>query len=115
MFSVPDAADPPGAPVCDDVTDSSVHLVWKPPAFDGGTKIIKYIVEKREVKPDDFGDDDDWDEVMETPECEANLYDLDTGKEFEFRIRAVNEVGKGDPSDPSEKTKIELPKSKSEI
>ena len=111
MFS--DVADAPTAPVCDDITDTSVHLVWKPPDFDGGSNITNYVVQKRPAKPDEDEEvDEDWEDVFETPECQCSLFDLETGKEFEFRIRAVNEMGPGDPSDSSGKTLIELPKSK---
>ena len=44
----------------DDVTDSSVHLVWEAPPSDGGAEITKYIVE---AKPADSEGDDDWVEV----------------------------------------------------
>ena len=106
-------ADAPSQPEIDDVTDTSVHLVWSPPESDGGSKITKYVVEARKVKPEDEDGevDEDWTDVAESPDCQCPVFNLDTGKDYEFRIRAVNELGPGDPSDASEKTKIELPKS----
>ena len=69
---------------------------------------MKYIVE---AKPSDSDLEDDWMEMADTPDCQCSIYDLETGKDLQFRIRAVNEAGVGNPSYASKNTKIELPKS----
>ena len=65
FFFFLDLPGSPGTPVADDVTNSSVALSWTPPEIDGGSKVHKYVVERR---PKPKGDEDpEWDEVMEIP------------------------------------------------
>uniref|UniRef100_A0A915DDF3 Twitchin n=1 Tax=Ditylenchus dipsaci TaxID=166011 RepID=A0A915DDF3_9BILA len=69
--------DEPGKPGVPDIVDwdaNKADLKWTPPTKDG------------------VG-----------PECEATVTGLKEGEEYEFRVKAVNKAGPGEPSDPSRK------------
>ncbi|RZF42380.1 hypothetical protein LSTR_LSTR004188 [Laodelphax striatellus] len=92
--------DEPGAPETPDVVDwdkNHVELKWLPPTKDGGAPITGYVIEKREKGSPK------WTKAMDlhTPDCKAKVEDLDEGVEYEFRVRAVNEAGPGEPSGTS--------------
>lgn len=94
--------DEPGKPEAPEITDwdvDRVNLAWKPPDNDGGAPITGYIVEKKAKHGRD------WSECGKTSgaECEAEIRGLKEGEEYQFRIRAVNKAGPGEPSDPSRK------------
>jgi predicted phage tail protein len=90
--------DEPGAPGIPEATDWDRHFVelkWTPPTNDGGSPVTGYIVEKREKG------NTRWTKAAEfrTPECKGKVDNLDEGVTYEFRVRAVNEAGPGEPSD----------------
>jgi predicted phage tail protein len=87
------AAGPPGTPVVENITPNSATLAWTKPTDAGGGKIKGYIVE---VKPKDG----DWTEVNSVPTKDTSLTvpNLKEGKEYQFRVKAVNEAGPGTPS-----------------
>ena len=92
--------DEPGKPT--DVTPTDwdkdfVDLKWTPPATDGGSPITGYIVEKK----DKYGD---WEKAAEAPagQTTATAKDLIEGTAYEFRVRAVNAAGPGEPSDATQ-------------
>lgn len=94
-------SDEPGAPGKPEVTDwdkDHVDLRWTPPTKDGGSPITGYVIEKREkgspkwVKAAEVG----------PHETKGTAGDLDEGVEYEFRVRAVNAAGPGEPSEASE-------------
>lgn len=71
-----------------------VDLAWTPPANDGGSPITGYVVEKR----DRHGN---WEKALEVPahQCTATVPELIENQVYEFRVRAVNKGGQGEPSD----------------
>ncbi|KAL3252348.1 hypothetical protein MRX96_017667 [Rhipicephalus microplus] len=90
--------DAPGKPTGAEVTDwdkDHMDLKWQPPLKDGGAPIEKYIVEKKEK------DSPVWTKaaVVDGKTCEARVPDLIPGETYEFRVRAVNAAGPGEPSD----------------
>lgn len=92
--------DEPGAPGTPDVVDwdrDSVDLKWAPPSKYGGALITGYVIEKREMG------NPKWTKAAEThgPECKGRAEYLEEGVEYEFRVRAVNEAGPGEPSQAS--------------
>ncbi|MCP9266046.1 Twitchin [Dirofilaria immitis] len=94
--------DEPGKPTTPEIIDwdiDRVNLAWKPPANDGGDPITGYIIEKRKKHTKD------WIECSRanSSECEANILGLKEGEEYQFRVRAMNKAGIGEPSDPSKK------------
>ncbi|CAH1103156.1 unnamed protein product [Psylliodes chrysocephalus] len=96
----PDAPEPPKA---DRITKDSVTLSWRPPRNDGGSKIRGYILQKRPVGSDN------WTDINSTPinDTVYSVPNLKEGETYQFRLIAVNDVGKSEPSKPSINIKIE--------
>jgi hypothetical protein len=89
--------DEPGKPTNVTPTDwdkDHVDLKWMAPEVDGGSPITAYIVEKK----DKYGD---WEKAIEVPASQTNarVPDLIEGQAYEFRVRALNAAGPGEPSD----------------
>jgi len=91
--------DEPGAPGRPEATDwdkDHVDLRWTPPLKDGGSPITGYVIEKREKGAPK------WIKACETgPDCKGRVDNLDEGVEYEFRVKAINAAGLGEPSDAS--------------
>ncbi|XP_033640975.1 twitchin-like isoform X1 [Asterias rubens] len=73
--------------------EHSVSLAWKPPTDNGNCQITHYIVEYKETKRGDWAIADD---SVTSPEF--TVPDLTEGKEYIFRVAAVNEVGTSEPT-----------------
>ena len=90
--------DIPGKPTNLEIVDWDEHKVdlkWAAPKNDGGAPITGYVIEKKEKLHSS------WEEVLttNTPDCKATVPDLKEGNTYQFRVRAVNKAGPGDPSD----------------
>lgn len=89
-----------------DIDKDSLKLQWEAPENDGGTPIQKYIVERRDKS------EREWTEVGTEPAVEGKsvytLLDQNVveGKEYYYRVRAVNKAGPGDPCDHGRAFKI---------
>jgi len=93
--------DPPGPPERVQVLDWDkkwVKLSWQPPLEDGGSRILHYIIEKKE----DFSSKWNKHQQTDTDECEWKVTELTENSKYRFRVRAVNKAGPGAPSEPSE-------------
>uniref|UniRef100_H2YFD1 Titin n=1 Tax=Ciona savignyi TaxID=51511 RepID=H2YFD1_CIOSA len=90
-----DKPGPPTGPIkFSRVTDSRVTCSWEPPMQDGGSKIINYIISKRETSRLA------WSVVSEKEElCTLTVQRLIKNNEYQFRIQAVNKFGVGEPLD----------------
>lgn len=97
---------PPGPPTqinAVSIGRNHVTLTWAPPLDDGGSKITGYIVEMRELGSSLWRTVSDYN--VQQPEFTVpNLIEF---RDYEFRIIAVNNVGKGFPSLPSSPIKIQ--------
>uniref|UniRef100_A0A669QMY7 Titin n=1 Tax=Phasianus colchicus TaxID=9054 RepID=A0A669QMY7_PHACC len=73
--------------------DGEVGLAWQEPESDGGSKIIGYVVERRDIKRKT------WIVVTDHAEnCEYTVTGLQKGGvEYLFRVSARNRVGTGEP------------------
>ncbi len=93
-FTVPGK---PGKPVAEDWDVDRVDLSWAPPKNDGGSKIKKWIIEKKTK----FGI---WEKAAEClgPQPKGTVTGLTEGTEYMFRIIAVNEAGESEPGEPSD-------------
>ena len=81
----------PGGPLgVSDITKSQCRLSWRPPRDDGGARVNNYVVERKEIGRDR----DYWLTVASA--CKDTTFlcqGLNEGKEYVFRIAAVNDVG----------------------
>lgn len=86
-----------GQPEATDWDKDHVDLRWTPPISDGGSPITGYVIEKREKGTGK------WLKAGDVPgdECKATVPNLDENTEYEFRVRAVNAAGPGQPSKAS--------------
>lgn len=69
-------------------------LKWTKPDSDGGAPITGYVIEFKEK----FAKD--WEPGKEVGDClGATIDGLKEGCQYEFRVRAINKAGPGEPSD----------------
>lgn len=71
-------------------------VVWAPPENDGGKSITGYILERKEKRAVR------WVPCTKSPISERRMKvtNLIPNHEYQFRVRAENDVGLGDPSKP---------------
>ena len=93
----PDIPGPPGIPETHDVTREQMCLTWPEPADNGGSPVTGYVIERKEM----FSNR--WIKLNRAPvrKNEFTSTQLTEGKEYEFRVCAVNAAGVGPPSEPS--------------
>ena len=74
-----------------------MDLCWTEPLDCGGAPVTSYQVEAR------LGGTGGWQlwEVVPGGETDITLQMLNSGTEYQFRVVAINKVGKSDPSHPS--------------
>lgn len=94
------APEEAGKPEIVDFDEKKVVLKFKPPRNDGGAPITHYIVEAKDKNSPSGG----WKEVAVTdsPDPTAVVDGLKEGQTLQFRIRAVNDAGVGEPGEASE-------------
>lgn len=82
-----------------DTTKTSVTLGWIKPAYDGGSPITSYVVEKRE------GEEQEWTIVSSKGEVRTTEYvvsHLQPSVNYYFRVSAINCAGQGEPIEMTE-------------
>lgn len=95
-----DPPDPPGQPQVVDVDANLVKLKWAKPPNDNGAPVLKYIVEMKQPNESASA----WKPAKEVggpDSLDACVEGLTEGQAYEFRVRAVNKAGTGEPSAPS--------------
>lgn len=92
--SFPDAPDPPVDVETHNPTSSTITLTWKPPMYDGGAKIMGYILEKQQKG------EDKWERCNDflVPVLSYTIRGLTEGKNYMFRVKAENAAGVSEPS-----------------
>ena len=82
-------------------TAEAMTIMWKPPLYDGGSKIMGYIIEKIAKG------EERWKRCNEhlVPVLTYTAKGLEEGKEYQFRVRAENAAGIGEPSRATPPTK----------
>lgn len=94
QFSVPDA---PEAPEVTKISKAEMTVQWSEPEKDGGKPITGYLLEKREEHAIR------WSPVNKDP-IPATRFTV-TGllplHDYQYRVKAVNEIGIGNPSKAS--------------
>lgn len=98
LFEILDEPGKPGKPDIFDYDNKSVSLKWAKPESDGGRPITHYTIEMK----DKFSPA--WEEVMKTTDatCEAKVEGLKEKMVYQFRVRAHNKAGVGEPSDETD-------------
>ncbi|KAJ8930893.1 hypothetical protein NQ314_016314 [Rhamnusium bicolor] len=94
MFLKDEPSKPKDVQVVDWDKDHA-DLTWNKPDSDGGAPITGYVIEFKEK----FGKD--WKTGIEVPgdQFKGTVPGLKENGQYEFRIRAVNKAGPGEPSD----------------
>uniref|UniRef100_A0A8C1MSV8 Titin n=1 Tax=Cyprinus carpio TaxID=7962 RepID=A0A8C1MSV8_CYPCA len=88
---------PPDAPEVTKIGKDEMTVVWAPPENDGGKSITGYILERKEKRAVR------WVPVTKSPISERRMKvtNLIPNHEYQFRVKAENQVGLGEPSKPS--------------
>jgi hypothetical protein len=94
QFDVPGK---PGTPEVIDTDRDHIKFRWSPPISNGGSAIIGYEIERRDVK------NPRWVKLTKEPWrfTEYNDEKVSEGHQYEYRVTAVNAAGPGKPSDAS--------------
>uniref|UniRef100_A0A8D3AUK9 Titin n=1 Tax=Scophthalmus maximus TaxID=52904 RepID=A0A8D3AUK9_SCOMX len=79
-----------------DQTKLSISLAWEKPEYDGGSRVIQYLLEVQ------LKGQEKWSGVNTFKTMEATVSNLNQGEEYLFRVTAINDKGKSDP-------KIDIP------
>uniref|UniRef100_A0A0N5D1Z0 non-specific serine/threonine protein kinase n=1 Tax=Thelazia callipaeda TaxID=103827 RepID=A0A0N5D1Z0_THECL len=97
---IKDPWDEPGKPGRPEITDHDadrIDIAWHPPSKDGGAPIEEYIIEVKNPVTRE------WSEITRSPTTSASIKGLKKGNEYQFRVKAVNKAGPGNPSEPSDR------------
>lgn len=73
-------------------TKNSITLSWKKPINDGGSFITAYILEQGEGE-------EKWKQILKGKNTSHTIGELTEGKEYSFRVKALNESGEGPPTE----------------
>lgn len=82
---------PKGPLAVSDVTAEGCKLKWEKPEDDGGEPIDHYVVERMDTETGR------WVPVCESKTPEADVTGLTEGKDYHFRVKAVNPEGESEP------------------
>ncbi|XP_063033291.1 myomesin-3 [Melospiza melodia melodia] len=89
---------PPHDVRCTEVRDCSLQLHWEAPLYLGAGPVTGYFIELCEEGSEE------WRQINKQPTASTHMKvsDLETGKCYIFRVRALNKAGVGPPSLPSD-------------
>lgn len=73
-------------------TKNSITMGWKKPISDGGSHVSAYMLEQSEGE-------DKWKQIMKGKNMLHTVGELSEGKEYVFRVKAINESGEGPPTE----------------
>ena len=102
-----DKPSSPGGPLeAIETTPTAITLQWKPPKDNGGSRIERYVLEKKQKGSNK------WQKIpgnISPDETQATAKNLDEGEEYDFRVMAVNENGESEPLVTSGPVKAKYP------
>ena len=95
--SFPDPPGPPESPEIVETFGDHITLTWQPPAFDGGSPVTGYYVERC------VSTSTRWLKVTKEAISELTFSDTEVieDNEYSYRIMAENKVGVGAPCSPT--------------
>ncbi|KAJ9593823.1 hypothetical protein L9F63_027533 [Diploptera punctata] len=82
---------PKGPLKVSDVTAEGCKLKWDKPEDDGGEPVDHYVIERMDTETGR------WVPVATSKTPEAEVSGLNEGKEYQFRVKAVNSEGESEP------------------
>lgn len=88
MFLVDKPSPPEGPLEVSNITKESCKLAWRIPVDDGGAPILHYIIEKMDISRGT------WSDAGMTVSLFYDVPRLIHRKEYLFRVKAVNSIGK---------------------
>lgn len=91
MQVVSKPAKPKGPLEVSNVTAQSCKLKWDKPEDDGGDPVDHYVIERMDV------DSGRWVPCGTSKVPEADISGLNEGKDYLFRVKAVNSEGESEP------------------
>lgn len=94
--NVADIPDAPKALIVSEIARDSITFTWEPPANDGGSNIIGYILEKCPTSGER------WIRAGQTTDCSITIINIFGKTKYQFRIIAENQFGLSPPSEPTE-------------
>ena len=92
---------PPGQPLALKSVDEgpgTLLIEWKHPARNSGGPVRTYIIESRELSPDEGATWTQWRNTETSLETKAALKDQPRATQLEYRIKAINKAGQSPPS-----------------
>ncbi len=96
---------PPTAPLeASQITGHTCHLTWNPPQTDGGSRVTHYVVERRDLRHDQW--------ITVSSFCKSTSFTvqgLSEGQTYDFRVRAANANGVGPPLAGANPVKAKAP------
>ena len=100
-----DKPSPPQNLRVKEVYKDFVVLAWDAPEFDGGSPITGFHVEKKDASKTSF---------IKADQVNGSTYELKViklveGKDYDFRVCAINDIGQSEPSRLPESIKARLP------
>ena len=103
VFKKGKPSKPKGPLKVSDVNAEGCKLDWEPPEDDGGEPIQQYVVEKMDTETGR------WVPVLTTKEPGAEITGLVPGKDYKFRVKAVNPEGESEPLETDKATTAKNP------
>ena len=86
----------PGTCTVNQVFHDNCMVSFAPPDDDGGTDIVKYVIEEMNVS-----EGGGWSQVAEVGpnEKKAKIEGLTSGDKYRFRVKAINKLGESNPGE----------------
>uniref|UniRef100_A0A672I9D9 Titin n=1 Tax=Salarias fasciatus TaxID=181472 RepID=A0A672I9D9_SALFA len=90
-LKVSEVPQSPKSLIVTDQTKTSISLAWEKPEYDGGSRVMQYLLEVQ------LKGQEKWNGVNTFKTMEATVSNLNPGEEYLFRVTAINDKGKSDP------------------
>ena len=103
------AAEVPTAPTnvqLVQVTDTTVSLKWEVPEQSGGSRVKGYSIEAQQKGTEKR----EYVSMCMTKKCKGAVVGLQTGADYYFRVKAINDCGESDPRDLVSSVTIKEPR-----